>query len=251
MQLSEVTSVKDAVSWLWKHKENVVKLKAFTLIELLVVVAIITLLISILLPSLSRARESAKSVQCRSNLHSIAQAIRNYINENNSFYPPMAIFPSYEKTLHPTSPRPPMSVVLGPYLGDLQASETSRNTVFACPSDRIIDLGSKQNETYKDAENVTDLGVPQHGETTWFAWQGSSYEPLPGFSLVDAQGRWRLNQESAEKAQGVDLTKIFGTIDHIPIMYDYEQFHGRVDATSGPTEGRMVLFADFHVDAGR
>ena len=61
---------------------------AFTLIELLVVVAIIALLISVLLPALSEARERAKAVKCLANLHSLGQGIAIYASEYDDVLPP-------------------------------------------------------------------------------------------------------------------------------------------------------------------
>lgn len=58
-------------------------IKAFTLIELLVVIAIIALLLAILMPSLKKVKQVARSVVCRSNLKQIGIALETYETEND------------------------------------------------------------------------------------------------------------------------------------------------------------------------
>lgn len=60
---------------------------AFTIIELLVVISIIALLISILLPALSKARDTAQGIQCGSNIRQAFLALTLYADDYNNRYP--------------------------------------------------------------------------------------------------------------------------------------------------------------------
>lgn len=79
---------------------------AFTLLEVLVVVAIIALLICILLPSLARAREEARSVVCMANLSQLCKAENNYAMTNDEWIPGSPLTTGYYFAVNAVSPWP-------------------------------------------------------------------------------------------------------------------------------------------------
>jgi prepilin-type N-terminal cleavage/methylation domain-containing protein len=72
-----------------RRDPKVNKRRAFTLVELLVVIGIIAVLMGLLLPSLSRAREAARRTKCLANLRTLGQAMNMYADSSRGWLPNM------------------------------------------------------------------------------------------------------------------------------------------------------------------
>jgi len=155
--------------------------RAFTLIELLVVIAIISILASMLLPSLSRAKEKARTITCINNLRQMGMAVKMFVDDNEFKFPPGGIEEYYQERLTGKDTTPALGG-FDPILKLLWWLPTATNRplfgyispsdLFRCPADK----GQLLNPP---------CPIP-HGIFKPTKWQaaGCSYEYNAGFLCV-------------------------------------------------------------------
>ena len=121
------------------HGVRCVRHEGFTILELLVVITSTLVLGSLLLVATSKSRETARAVQCASNLRQIGSAAQLYSADNDG-----RILPS-RVSFGPDGYWP---YLLAPYLGMAKQGTTPvgsvRNTVYMCPVDKANASGSKE-----------------------------------------------------------------------------------------------------------
>jgi prepilin-type N-terminal cleavage/methylation domain-containing protein len=182
----------------------------FTLTELLVVIGLIAVLISLLLPVISRVRASANSAACLSNLRQMTTAWHNYLADSRGRFPDYVTF----------TPLTPDVAYNGYWLGVLERYRVKRDSLLCAAANEPIPYSQPG---YKGAGNVN------------YAWNGK---------LMSASSVARLNNQffrvgsygynrrlSSEGGYGTDgkATRInqLRCVSDVPVFFDATVFDSR------------------------
>jgi prepilin-type N-terminal cleavage/methylation domain-containing protein/prepilin-type processing-associated H-X9-DG protein len=207
----------------------------FTLVELLVVIGIIAVLIGLLLPSLSRAREQARSTQCLSNMRQLGTALQAYLIESKQVVPPQKLdpaspFPGVQDFGNPSviEQYPSVLGLLLPYLNN-------NHGVLLCP-DALPQTGVPQLDPTPDSDtNYMANGV--------VAGQKVARIPRSAETVVLQEDKFHFNMGYTRPYQS-----------SAPPNATYVQWHMYFTGTvgheygSGHTRGGNYLFLDCHAE---
>jgi prepilin-type processing-associated H-X9-DG protein/prepilin-type N-terminal cleavage/methylation domain-containing protein len=216
---------------------------AFTLIELLVVVAVIAVLVSLLLPALSQAREKARSAVCMANEKQIGLGIEIFLHDNEDTYPKLY----YLKYV--TWPCDTWLYVLGgKYVPDA--------AVFHCPSDM-----SPDHPEYKGSINQPGIPWTSGGGggylCTWTSYGMNAYfnSAWPPYAC----GTWWAEPIKLGVVKGVTVivTDAYPSFNNafsafidpgFGVNWDVPNSYGGTSVGARHTQGANVLFTDGHVE---
>jgi prepilin-type N-terminal cleavage/methylation domain-containing protein/prepilin-type processing-associated H-X9-DG protein len=237
--------------------------RGFTLIELLVVIAIIAILAAILFPVFARARRTAQTANCQSNLNQIGKSVKMYLADWQETYP----------TNRPITAAPSS-------LGAIKSCVALSHSDPTNPNPPIFDYSVNWVEgLYKYVENVTKQTGTGAVTGTGSVWrcQSSSDAADPSTASYNAAVHYVFNGSLVEQPEGIAknqsnlmMIREFGRLTaatlrptnqasgdvNTPPMYPFLNWHDDTSITKTSDtrklnkphgNGSNILFADGHV----
>lgn len=236
--------------------------RAFTLIELLVVVAVLAILLGILLPALGKARDSARTTACGSNLHQLALGLTQYLADTNEQLPQFRV----------DSAGAPTKGTTGDNIGSLFGGKRGKLPFFGIdqigaqrrPLTKYV---SEQDIPRDDAPGSENFQVylfrdPADSGARLAFLEGSGLEQLSMYDLLGTS--YNLNdhaldtdpsdepyptlipEQGGKMPRVVNPSKVWVLGDQ-PI-YNYDDGGDRGQRWHGGEVRANLLFADMHVD---
>ena len=179
--------------------------RAFTLIELLVVIAIIAVLVSITLPTLGSARETARRTKCLANLKGMGVTFQLYMKDNDEILP--LVRPLHTPGLDPNDPS----------LLDVLADYTDASLPYAdpdAPGQFIVDDPWKCPSDQSSDDAATNFGPLYRGF-------GTSYAYYPGELMLGVEIFLGVPSKRAQFA----VSRAYQNDRNWRVLYDFGDWH--------------------------